>query len=61
MAGKFEVYKDKSGGYRFRLKAGNGETIASSESYKTKASAMNGVESVKKNAGSDVLDLTEEA
>lgn len=61
MAGKFEVYKDKSGGYRFRLKAGNGETIASSESYKTKASAMNGVESVKKNAGADVMDLTEES
>ena len=60
MAGKFEVYKNKSGGFRFRLKAGNGETIASSESYKTKASAMNGVESVKKTAGSDVVDLTEE-
>ncbi|MET4144281.1 YegP family protein [Arthrobacter sp. UYCo732] len=61
MAGKFEVYKDKSGGYRFRLKAGNGETIASSESYKSKASALNGIESVKKNAGSDVVDLTEES
>lgn len=61
MAGKFEVYKDKSGGFRFRLKAGNGETIASSESYKTKASALNGIESVKKNAGSDVVDLTEES
>ncbi|MDJ0354425.1 DUF1508 domain-containing protein [Pseudarthrobacter sp. PH31-O2] len=61
MAGKFEVYKDKSGGYRFRLKAGNGETLASSESYKTKASALNGVESVKKNAGSDIVDLTEES
>ncbi|MCI9870447.1 DUF1508 domain-containing protein [Arthrobacter humicola] len=61
MAGKFEVYEDKSGGYRFRLKAGNGEVIASSESYKTKASALNGVESVKKNASSDVVDLTEES
>lgn len=60
MAGKFEVYKDKSGGYRFRLKAGNGEAIATSESYKTKASAMHGIESVKKNAGSDVVDLTAE-
>lgn len=58
MAGKFEVYKDKSGGYRFRLKAGNGETIASSESYTTKAAALKGVESVKTNAGSDVVDLT---
>ena len=61
MAGKFEVCKDKSGGFRFRLKAGNGETIASSESYKTKASVLNGIESVKKNAGSDVVDLTKES
>ncbi|MCI9869211.1 YegP family protein [Arthrobacter humicola] len=59
MAGKYEVYKDKSGGFRFRLKASNGEVIASSESYKTKASAMGGVESVKKNAASPVVDLTE--
>ena len=50
MAGKFELYTDKSGEYRFRLKAGNGETIAVSEGYKTKASALNGIESVKKNA-----------
>ncbi|MCB5292353.1 hypothetical protein BJQ90_01788 [Arthrobacter sp. SO3] len=47
MAGKFEVYKDKAGGFRFRLKAGNGEPIATSESYKTKASALNGIESVR--------------
>ena len=33
MAGKFELYTDKSGEYRFRLKAGNGEVIATSESY----------------------------
>lgn len=58
MAGKFEVYKDKSGGFRFRLKAGNGEVIASSESYTTKAAALNGITSVKNNAGSDVVDLT---
>ena len=61
MAGTFELYKDKRGEFRFRLKAGNGEVIASSESYKTKASALNGVESVKKNASSDVVDLTEES
>jgi uncharacterized protein YegP (UPF0339 family) len=61
MAGKYEVYKDKSGGFRFRLKASNGEVIASSQSYKTKASAMNGVESVRKNAASPVVDLTETA
>ncbi|GGJ39935.1 YegP family protein [Paenarthrobacter histidinolovorans] len=58
MAGKFEVYKDKSGGFRFRLKAGYGEVIASSESYTTKAAALNGITSVKNNAGSDVVDLT---
>ncbi len=50
MAGKFELYKDKAGKYRFRLKAGNGETIASSEAYESKAAAKNGIESVKKNA-----------
>ncbi len=47
---KFEVYTDKAGEFRFRLKAKNGEVIAVSEGYKTKASCMNGVESVKKNA-----------
>lgn len=47
---KFEIYADKSGEFRFRLKATNGEIIASSESYKAMASCVNGVESVKKNA-----------
>ena len=56
MAGKFELYKDKSGQFRFRLKAGNGEIIATSESYKTKASATNGIESVKTNAPNAVVD-----
>jgi uncharacterized protein YegP (UPF0339 family) len=58
MAGKFELYKDSSGGYRFRLKAGNGEVIATSESYVSKAGAQNGIESVKANAGSPIVDLT---
>ncbi|WP_433014640.1 YegP family protein [Kribbella sp. CA-294648] len=59
MAGKFELYEDKSGGFRFRLKAGNGEVIASSESYQTKAGALGGIESIKKNAGdADVDDQT---
>jgi len=49
MAGKFECYKDKAGEFRFRLKAGNGETILSSEGYKTKASCENGIASVQKN------------
>lgn len=47
---KFEVYTDKAGEFRFRLKATNGEIIATSEGYKAKKSCMNGIESVKKNA-----------
>ena len=47
---KFEVYADKSGEFRFRLKATNGQVIATSEGYKALASCLNGVESVKKNA-----------
>ncbi len=47
---KFEVYEDKAGEFRFRLKATNGQVIATSEGYKAKASCMNGIESVKKNA-----------
>jgi uncharacterized protein len=50
MAAKFEVYKDKAGEFRFRLKATNGEVIATGEGYKSKASCLNGIESVKKNA-----------
>lgn len=47
---KFEVYLDKAGEYRFRLKARNGEIILASEGYKEKKSCLNGIESVKKNA-----------
>ena len=47
---KFEMYVDKSGEYRFRLKATNGQVIATSEGYKAEASCVNGIESVKKNA-----------
>lgn len=47
---KFEVYMDKAGEFRFRLKATNGQVIATSEGYKALASCMNGIESVKKNA-----------
>ncbi|MFK0242469.1 MULTISPECIES: YegP family protein [unclassified Microbacterium] len=50
MAGKFELYTDKSGEYRFRLKAGNGETIAVSEGYSSKSAALNGIDSVRRNA-----------
>ena len=47
---KFEVYTDKAGEFRFRLKATNGQVIAVSEGYKAIASCLNGMESVKKNA-----------
>ena len=47
---KYEVYTDKAGEFRFRLKAKNGEIIATSESYKAKASALNGIASIGKNA-----------
>ena len=50
MAGKFEVYVDKSGEHRFRLKAGNGETILSSQGYDQKESCANGIESVRRNS-----------
>jgi len=49
----FEVYKDKAGETRFRLKASNGETILSSEGYAAKTGAMNGIESVKENSKMD--------
>lgn len=47
---KFEIYTDKSGEFRFRLKARNGEIIATSEGYKAKPSCKNGIASVVKNA-----------
>ena len=47
---KFEVYTDKAGAFRFRLKARNGQIIGVGEGYKKKASCLNGIESVKKNA-----------
>lgn len=50
MAGKFEVYQDKAGKYRFRLKASNGQVIATGESYESKAPCLKGVASVQKNA-----------
>ena len=51
--GKFEIKKDKSGQFRFNLKAGNGQVILSSEAYKTKASCDNGIASVRTNSGDD--------
>lgn len=51
---KFEIYLDKAGEYRFRLKARNGEPILASEGYTAKAGCKNGIESVRKN----VVDAT---
>jgi len=48
---KFEMYQDKAGQYRFRLKARNGQIIATSEGYVTKVNCENGIQSVKNNAG----------
>ncbi|MFG1400934.1 YegP family protein [Xanthobacter sediminis] len=56
---KFEVFKDKAGEFRFRYKASNGEIMFSSEGYKARASALDAIESIKKNAaGATVDDLT---
>jgi len=58
MAGKFEVYKDRAGKYRFRLKASNGQVVATGEAYETKASALKGCESVQKAAdGAPVVEV----
>ena len=47
---KWEVYKDKAGEFRFRLCASNGENIAASEGYVKKDSALNGIDSIRRNA-----------
>ena len=58
---KFEIYQDKAGEFRFRLKAKNGQIIAVSEGYKAMVSCVNGVESVKKNAVDAPTEMAEEA
>ena len=52
----FEIYKDKKDEFRFRLKAKNGEIILASEGYTSKAGCLNGIESVRKNADSEVTE-----
>ena len=52
---KFEIYLDKAGEFRFRLKAANGQIIASSEGYTKMASCKNGIDSVVKNADSPIV------
>ncbi|TFW72485.1 hypothetical protein C3Y98_02425 [Methylotenera oryzisoli] len=53
MAGKFELKTAKSGQFHFNLLAGNGQIILQSEMYETKASALNGIASIQKNAADD--------
>jgi len=61
MSAKFTVYKDKSGKFRFNLKAANGEIIAVGESYPDKKSCLKGVASIQKNAaGAKIVDSTVE-
>ena len=50
---KFEIYKDKRGEFRFRLKARNGQSILASEGYSAKSGCTNGIESVRKNSQKD--------
>ena len=58
MAGKFEVYPDKAGKYRFRLKASNGEIVAIGEAYETKASARAGCDAVQRAAeGATIVEV----
>ncbi len=56
---KFEMYTDKAGEFRFRLKARNGEVIAASEGYKAKASCLNGIDSVRRNAPDAAVEKVE--
>jgi uncharacterized protein YegP (UPF0339 family) len=58
MAGKFEVYEDKAGKFRFRLKAGNGEVVAVGEAYESKSAAIKGTEAVQRAAdGASVVEV----
>ena len=58
MAGTFEIYKDKAGKWRFRLKATNGQIVASGEAYESKSNAKEGCEAVKRAAsGAKVVEV----
>ena len=56
MAAKFEIYEDGKGEFRFRLKAANGEVVATGESYKTKSGVINGIDAVKRAAAEAEID-----
>ncbi|RZI53527.1 MAG: DUF1508 domain-containing protein [Pseudonocardia sp.] len=56
MTAKFELFKDTASQFRFHLKAANGEIIAASQGYTSKAAAQNGIESIKSNAATAPTD-----
>ena len=56
MAAKFVLKKGSAGKFSFSLVATNGQVIATSEAYESKASAVNGIESVKRNAADAAID-----
>lgn len=56
---RYEVYEDKAGEYRFRLVGGNGEIVAVSEGYSTRADAERGVSTMKENAKEAELEEPE--
>jgi uncharacterized protein len=56
MAGKFEIYTDARGKFRFRLKAGNGEIVATGEAYESKAGVLKGVDAVQRAAADATID-----
>jgi len=60
MAPKFEMYTDKAGKCRWRLKAANGDVIATSEAYESEAACKNGIASVKKNAPIAETEMVEQ-
>ncbi len=59
--GKFEIFMDTAGEYRFHLRASNGEIILASQGYNQKSGCLNGIESVRENApDAELVDLTKE-
>jgi uncharacterized protein YegP (UPF0339 family) len=56
MAGKFEVYEDRAGKFRFRLKSTNGQVVATGEAYETKSAAHKGCEAVQRAATDATID-----
>ena len=59
--GRFEIYKDSAGKFRFRLKAANNEIVVASEAYESKSGCKKGIQSVKENAAkAEIVDMTKE-